>query len=310
MAADPGTGGSVQVTAATRILRRVAVAVVTDSTADLPAGSADGLAVRVVPLHVVVGGQDRRDGDGFGPADLAAALAERITVTTSRPTTDEFVTAYRQLLDAGADAVVSVHLSKDLSGTWQTAVLAARAIGGGLVRVVDSRSTAMGLGFAVLAGARVAAKGATAAEVEMAAVDTAAATTMLFSVDTLEYLRRGGRIGSAAALLGTALSVKPLLHVANGQIVPLEKVRTSARALARLEDRAVAVAAARPVRVAVHHLRAPQRAQDLAERLSRRLLSGSECLVSELGAVVGAHTGPGTLGVVIAPDTCAGVSLR
>ncbi|MBM7772507.1 DegV family protein with EDD domain [Actinokineospora baliensis] len=274
-------------------------AVLTDSTAYLPEGAAERNAVHVVPLLVRVDGQEGRDGLDIGPAQLAAALRDRRMVTTSRPNPAEFAATYRTLLDAGADGVLSVHLSRELSGTWESARLASEEFGTA-VRVVDSRTTAMGLGFAVLRAAEVAATGAPGAEVEAAAVAAAEATRCFFVVETLEYLRRGGRIGAAAALLGTALAVKPILHVVDGQIVPLEKVRTTSRALGRLVDLAVDAAGESPVRVAVHHLADPGRAAELAARLAARLPSAT-CVVSELGAVIGAHTGPGVLGVVVAP---------
>jgi DegV family protein with EDD domain len=222
-------------------------------------------------------------------------------VSTSRPTPGDFVAVYRRLLDGGADRVVSVHLSGELSGTWDAARVAATQVGEHLVTVLDSRSAAMGTGFAVLAAARAAAAGGTAAQVATAAVDTAAATRTFFVVDTLEHLRRGGRIGAAAALLGSALAVKPVLHVADGQVVPLERVRTSARALNRLVQLAVDVAGDLPVSAAVHHLAAPERAERLADQLTARLPGLRELHVSELGAAVGAHVGPGAVGVVVDP---------
>jgi DegV family protein with EDD domain len=220
-------------------------------------------------------------------------------VSTSRPTPAEFAAVYREALEDGADGVVSLHLSRELSGTWDSARLAAAEVGAGSIRVVDSRSAAMGLGFAVLAAAEAAAKGGSREEVYAAAVGTAEHTTTLFYVDTLEHLRRGGRIGAAQALLGTALSVKPILHVREGRIVPLEKVRTVSKGIARLEALAVAAAGDGPADVAVHHLAAAERAALLAERLRGRLPRVRRFYASEVGAVVGAHVGPGVLGVVV-----------
>lgn len=276
-----------------------AVAVVTDSTAYLPEGVAETSAVSVVPLHVVLGSRTGTEGADVSPQDVASALAERrLQVSTSRPTPAEFAEVYRS---TGATRVVSVHLSAELSGTYDAAVLAAAEVeaDGIEVRVVDSATIAMGLGFAVLAAARAAAAGGGLDEVADAAREVAAVTDVLFYVDTLEHLRRGGRIGAAAALVGTALAVKPLLHVAGGRIAPLEKVRTASKALARLEELAVERAGDGPVDVAVHHLAAGEKAQALADRLLERIPGLDSVHVSEVGAVVGAHVGPGLLGVVV-----------
>jgi DegV family protein with EDD domain len=277
----------------------VPVAVVTDSTAHLPEGFADRHRVRVVPLHVLIDGVTALDGVEVGPAALAEALGQRRIVTTSRPTPAEFAAEFRAALDGGAEAVVSVHLSRELSGTWEAAVLAAQEVGPDRVRVVDSRTTAMGLGFAALHAAAAAADGASPEEVEAAAVETAKRSETLFVVETLEHLRRGGRIGPAAALLGTALAVKPVLHMAEGRILPLEKVRTMNRAVARLVELAVLAGAEGPVELAVHHLASPDRAVELANRLEERMPASAGCVVSEIGAVIGAHTGPGVLAVVV-----------
>jgi DegV family protein with EDD domain len=275
------------------------VAVVTDSTAYLPAGVADKHGIGVVPLHVVLGVDTGAEGVEVQPADVAAALAERrVAVSTSRPTPSEFAAAYRA---CGASCVVSVHLSGALSGTVEAAQLAAAEVGvdGVEVRVVDTGTIAMGLGFAVIAAAEAATAGASADEVEAAAVTAAAATTTLFYVDTLEHLRRGGRIGAAAALFGAALAVKPLLHVVDGRIALLEKVRTASKALSRLESLAIARAGDGPVDLAVHHLAAADAAGALAERLRAAIPGLQSLFVSEVGAVVGAHVGPGLLGVVV-----------
>ena len=280
------------------------IAVVTDSTAYLPPEAVDQYGIEVVPLYVVLAGRSGEEGRDIGPADVARALSVRGQhVSTSRPTPGDFVAAYRRCLTAGADQLVSVHLSAELSGTWDAARLAAAQIGEHVVRVVDSRSVAMGTGFAVLAAARAAAAGAGIEAVVEAARRTAAASRMFFVVETLEHLRRGGRIGPAAALLGSALAVKPLLHVKDGAVVPLEKVRTSARALSRLVQRAVEAAGSGPVAVAVHHLAAADRAERLAGELRERLPRLTQLYVSEIGAAIGAHVGPGSVGVVISPSS-------
>ncbi|MGI8625738.1 MAG: DegV family protein [Geodermatophilaceae bacterium] len=279
-----------------------AIAVVTDSTAYLPDGLARELQVSVVPLYVIMGGASGEEGIDITPDQLAAALREsRQQVSTSRPTPISFAKIYRRCLDAGAAGVVSVHLSRELSGTWDAARLAAEDVDPDRVKVIDSRSAAMGLGFAVLAAAERARAGANLDDVVRAGVDTAAATVTLFYVDTLEFLRRGGRIGAAAALLGNALAVKPLLHVVDGRIVALERVRTASKAIARLAEVAVERAGSRLVDVAVQHLAAPERAEAVASVLRERVPRLRRMYISEVGAVVGAHVGPGLIGVVVAP---------
>jgi DegV family protein with EDD domain len=281
----------------------VSVAVLTDSTAYLPPHLLEQYDIDVVPLYVVLPGRSGREGREIGPDDVARALAVRgQRVSTSRPTPGDFVLAFRHRLEQGADRLVSIHLSSELSGTCDAARLAAAQVGEHLVTVIDSRSAAMGVGFPVLAAARAAADGASAQDVAEVARATAAATRTFFVVDTLEHLRRGGRIGSAAAVLGSALAVKPLLNMRNGQVLPLEKVRTFARALSRLVQRAVEAAGEGPVSVAVHHLAAPERAERLASELRHRLPALGELFVSELGAAIGAHVGPGAVGIVVSPE--------
>ncbi|RBY83159.1 DegV family protein [Blastococcus sp. TF02A-26] len=280
----------------------MSVAVVTDSTAYLPEDLVRQHGIEVVPLYVVLAGRSGREGTEISPLDVARALGTRgQQVSTSRPTPGDFIAAYRRCLDRGAERVVSIHLSSELSGTWDAARLAAAQVGEHLVTVIDSRSAAMGTGFPVLAAVRAAARGEDARAVADAARRTAAGTRTLFVVDTLEHLRRGGRIGAAASLLGTALAMKPVLHVVDGQVVPLEKVRTSARALARLVQRVVETAGGRVVELAVHHLAAPERAQKLADDLRQALPEAGDPVVSELGAAIGAHVGPGAVGVVVSP---------
>lgn len=278
------------------------IAVVTDSTAYLPDGLARDLQISVVPLYVIVDGDSGEEGIDVTPAQLAAALREsRRQVSTSRPTPSSFAQTYRRCLRAGAAGVVSIHLSRELSGTWDAARMAAEDVDRDRIKVIDSRSAGMGLGFAVLAAAERARAGCGLDEVFRAGVDTAAATVTLFYVDTLEFLRRGGRIGAAAAVLGTALAVKPLLHVVEGQIVALERVRTASKAIARLADVAVERAGTRPVDVAVQHLATPERARHVSSVLQERIPRIRRIYTNEVGAVVGAHVGPGLIGVVIAP---------
>ncbi|MEV4619764.1 DegV family protein [Asanoa sp. NPDC049573] len=276
----------------------MSVAVVTDSTSYLPPDAQ--ATVSVVPLTVVINGVEGSEGVDVSSAEVARALGgRRVSVTTSRPSPASFASLYRRLLSEGASDVVSVHLSAQLSGTVESARLAAAEVGP-QVSVVDARSTGMGLGFPTLAARAAADQGLSAAAVRLAAVEAASRTSTLFYVDTLEFLRRGGRINAASALLGTALSVKPILHVVDGGIVVRDKVRTASRGLARLVDLAVEAAGESDVDIAVHHLdgadRAVQLASTLASRLGPRL---RDCYVTEIGAAVAAHVGPGLASVVV-----------
>jgi DegV family protein with EDD domain len=276
------------------------VAVVTDSTAYLPAELSGRYDLTVVPLTVVINGDSGLEGLEISPAEVARALGgRRSSVSTSRPAPSQFAAAYSELLDAGADGIVSVHLSAKLSGTFEAAQLGAASFGR-KVEVVDSQTTAMGLGFAALATGAAATRGASIDAVRQTAVEHSARVSTLFYVDTLEFLRRGGRIGAASALLGTALSVKPILHMVDGSIVVRDKVRTAGRALARLVDLAAEASGEGEVDIAVHHLGAPDRAAALADAVAMRLGDRlRDCYLTEIGAVVAAHVGPGVAGVVV-----------
>ncbi|MFF2076511.1 DegV family protein [Kitasatospora sp. NPDC058162] len=276
------------------------LAVVTDSTAYLPQAALDRHGITVVPLSVAVGDAVLCEGVEISPKDVAEALRAKQRVTTSRPNPETFAAAYRAAAEAGARGIVSVHISGELSGTVEAARLAA-AEAPVPVRVVDSRLVGMALGYGVLAAAEAIEAGRGLEAAAEAATRRAAGTSGFFYVDTLEHLRRGGRIGAARALLGSALAVKPLLHLDAGRIEPLEKVRTASRAIARLEEIAVERSGEGEVDITVHHLAAEERAEQLAERLRARVPGLRELYVGEVGAVIGAHVGPGLLAVVVAP---------
>ena len=283
------------------------VAVVTDTTACLGADRAEAAGVTVVPLHVHVGGGRSVPAREITPEEVVEILAAgKERAATSRPSPGELVETYRRVVaETGCEAIVSVHLSAGVSGTVEAAELARDELAGQVpVEVVDSRVIGLAMGYAVLAGARVAAGGADPGEVAEAVRARAAASRTWFYVDTLEHLRRGGRIGRAAALVGAALAIKPLLTLRDGEVHPAAKVRTRAKALARLVDLAVeavetARSEGRPVELAVHQLAAEGGAADLAEELRGR--TGLTPEIAVLDPVVGVHTGPGTLGVVVAP---------
>jgi DegV family protein with EDD domain len=278
--------------------------VVTDSTASLPGELVASLGITVVPLQVIVGATPYEEGaEGATPGTVAEALREFVPVSTSRPAPALMLEVYEKLAAEGATEIVSIHLSSEMSGTYESAQLAAQQATARVVPV-DSRQVGIATGFSVLTAAEVVAAGGSADAAAEAARSRAAATTSLFYVDTLEYLRRGGRVGAAAALLGGALAVKPLLAIEDGRVVNREKVRTAGRALARLEELAVAAAGDEPVDVGIAHLASEERGATLAQRLRERLeanLEGREVQCGEVGAVLGAHVGPGMLAVCVAP---------
>ncbi|MGW1600473.1 DegV family protein [Streptomyces eurythermus] len=276
------------------------VAIVTDSTAYLPPRAMERHGITTVPLTVVLGDQALEEGTEISTRSLAQVLQKRRSVTTSRPSPQVFAETYRRLAESGASGIVSLHLSAELSGTYDAAVLAAREAPVP-VRVVDTGVVAMALGFCALTAAEAAEAGGTVDEAVTAAEKRAAGTSAVFYVDTLDYLRRGGRIGAAQKLLGSALAVKPLLQLEDGRIELLEKVRTASKAIARLEELTVERAGNAEVDIAVHHLAAADGAAALADRLRARVPGLADLHVSEVGAVIGAHTGPGLLGAVVSP---------
>lgn len=274
------------------------VRVITDSTCYLPPGVARLVNISVVPVQVIVAGQAFDETQDEQAHRVAEALRDWQPVTTSRPSPERFRQAIEAAIDEGATGIVIATLSGSMSATYESALIAAKECSIP-IRVLDSRTIAMALGFGVLDGAAVAAHGGSIDEVAEAIERTVASTTVIFYVDTMEYLRRGGRVSAARAAVGHALKVKPLLTVRDGSVQLLEKVRTSQRALGRLGD--LADEAAGPgARFAVQHLAAHDRATALAERLRAQHPSADivECAV---GGVVGAHVGPGMVAVVVAP---------
>ena len=276
------------------------VAVVTDSTSYLPASLLRGSGVRIVPVQVVMGGQaEDETSEESSVRRVAEALRAWQPVTTSRPSPERFRECFESAVRDGATGIVCATLSRRMSGTYDSAMLAAKETDVD-VRVVDSRTVAMALGFAVLAGDAGAREGASLDDVQQIIERRAWNSTSLFYVDTLEYLRRGGRIGSTRAAVGQALKVKPILRILDGEVVPLDRVRTTGKAIGRLTDLALGSAESRPVEFAVQHLDAEGRAEELAATLRRRR---PDCpvVVCPLGAAVGAHTGPGIVSVAVSP---------
>ncbi len=274
------------------------VAIVSDSTGYLtdeltPPG------LTVVPVAVILGDQSFDEGTEISMAEVADALRRKDTVTTSRPAPARFADAYAALAGQGHDHIVSVHLSGDMSGTYDAARIAAREAPVP-VTVVDSRTVGTALGFAARSATLVAEAGGTASEAAGAAERRASASHTWIVVESLDQLRRGGRIGAAQALLGNALMVKPILEVRDGMIAPLEKQRTMGRAVARMAEHASEFAGSAPADVVVQHCDSEQRAQDLAGTL-RAALPAAEVHVIEVGSVISAHVGLGTISVAVCP---------
>jgi fatty acid kinase fatty acid binding subunit len=278
----------------------MAVAVVTDSSSDLPAELAAEHGIEVVPLSIRFGDEELVDRRDLTPAQFwARCAASPVLPETAAPAPGAFQAAYERAAERGADGVVCVTISSKLSATISAASAAADGLEGRIpVRVVDSRSVTMGLGMIVLAAARAAEAGGSVDEVAAAAEDLVPHTRVYGTLDTLENLKKGGRIGAAQALLGSLLSVKPVIEVRDGEVEPGPKQRTRARALAWLAEK---VAADGPTgKVAVISGMAPD-VETLCELLSRHL-PRERLVLADLGAVIGTHAGPRTIGVAYQVD--------
>ncbi|MGO1051699.1 DegV family protein [Crossiella sp. CA198] len=275
------------------------VAVVTDSTACLPTGLAERMGISVVQLQLQVG-EKASDEAYLPPDEVAEAMRNQIPVRTSPPPSAAFFWTYQEAAARGAQAVVSVHLSGELSQTLEAAKEAA-AQSRIPVHIIDSQSCGMSLGYGALAAAEAAGAGANVAQVQGIAQFRCHHASEFIYVDTLDWLRKGGRIGAASALIGTALGIKPVLTLQRGEIVPFSKVRGAERALEKLVEAAVERAGDRPVDVAVEHFGSPDRARKLLEQLQARVSYGREFLLTQVSSIIGAHVGPGALGVTISP---------
>ena len=272
------------------------VVVVTDSSARLPADLLAEWDIRVVPLHVLIDGKDFRDGVDDVPADLY----QRPQVSTAGASPAELAAAYRTAwADSAGDGVVAVHLSTALSSTLGAAQHAAAEFMG-TVRVVDSKSAAMGTGFVALAAARSARSGADRDAVVVQAESSAARVHAFLVVQRLDNLRRSGRIGTAASWLGTALAVKPLLRIDDGKLVLAQRVRTTSKATAAMVEQVLEVVGERRAALAVQHVDNPAGAAQVAATLAAALPGCGPAVVTDLGPVLGVHLGPGAVGVVVA----------
>ncbi len=276
------------------------VAVVTDSTCDLPHSLVEEIGLRVVPLSVAFGDEVLVAGVTLQTEEFYRRLTESsVMPTTSQPAPVWFDEAFADCVDEGYEAVVALHCSAALSGTVAVARERARHTPL-MVEVVDSRLIGGSLGLAALAAHRAAVSGGSVEDVVAAAEGVRAGVTSLVVVDTLEYLRRGGRLSGHQAVLGTALRVKPVLHLTeDGRVEVIQRARTWRKARERLVELAVSSADGGEADVIVVHSLAPGRAAEVRDELRTRL-HVRELLEGEIGPVVGSHTGPGAVGVAVA----------
>jgi DegV family protein with EDD domain len=276
----------------------VPVIVVTDSSARLPDDAIAEWGIRVVPLHVLLDGTDLRDGVDKMPADLYQR-----NVSTAGASPSELSAVYRDALaDSRGDGVVAVHISTELSSTLGAAQHSAREFDGA-VRVVDSRSAGMGTGFVALAAARAARHGDELDAVAEQAESTVPKIHAYLVVQRLENLRRSGRISATAFRLGTALALKPLLRIDGGKLVLAQRIRTTSKAIVAMVEQVLDVVGERRAALAVHHVDNPAGAAEVAATLAGALPGCGPAIVTDLGPVLGAHLGPGAVGVVLALES-------
>lgn len=280
------------------------VRIVTDSTADLPAEIASALGITVVPLTVFFGEEAYLDGVELDSASFYVKLAaSKDLPRTSQPAPADFQKAFQRLIDEGADAILSIHLSSKLSGTYQSACTARDSLPESVrkvpIEIVDSSSISVGMNYAIQQAARMAQAGKNLEEIKATAEDTLGRSRILAVLDTLEYVRRGGRIGGASAMLGNMLSFKPIIALKDGEIVPVERPRTRAKAYARVAQLLSEIGA-------VEHVSIVETNSEVGQQLGEAIQSvhSGELQHYDLGAVIGTHTGPGTAAIafVIAKD--------
>lgn len=278
------------------------VRLVTDSTADLPESLVRKYDITVVPLYVHFGEESLRDGVDIWASEFYYRLENSgVLPQTSQPSPGDFLEAYRPLVEAGEE-VLSIHLSRALSGTCHSAELAADMVGGAGVRVVDSGLASLGVGMVVLEAARRIEAGAGREEAAEAVRRASQRLVVYFVVETLEYLRKNGRIGRASEFLGSLLNIKPVLTLQDGVVAPVEKARGKGKALGRIFELLHERLGDKAARFAVVHGDRPEEAASLAERVKREFNCVEPPFTGYVGPVIGCHAGPGLLGVVALTD--------
>jgi fatty acid kinase fatty acid binding subunit len=277
----------------------MAVRIVTDSTADIPRDQAGAAGITVVPLTVFFGDEAYLDGVDLDNAGFYQKLSTSKTLPrTSQPSPAAFQQAYTRLIDEGADAILSIHLSAKLSGTYQSARAARDTLPDTVkkipIDIIDSQSISVGMSWAILLAAREAREGVGLAEMKAHVLDRLARTRILAVLDTLDYIKRGGRIGGARALLGNMLSVKPIISLKDGEVVPLEQPRTRSKAYARIAQLVQEMGR-------VEHVSLAESDDEVGQQLAQviKTVYAGELPVYRLGAVLGTHAGPGTAAVAV-----------
>lgn len=274
------------------------VAIVADSVSNLPADLVKQYGIHIVPAIVNWEGQSLLDG-----VDITTeAFYKRLQTSselpkTSQPSPGQFAEVYEKLTNEGK-SIVTVTVSEKLSGTYASANLALQSMEGKPIEIVDSRSASLGQGLLVLAAARMAAEGHSHTDIAAHLRTLVPRMRVIFVVDTLDYLHKGGRIGGAQRLVGSILSIKPVLHIEDGRVEPFASIRTKSKAIQHMLDTvtAEAKAAGGPVRAGIIHANAPEAAEDVARRV-REAISPVELIVTELSPTIGTNVGPGTVGV-------------
>jgi DegV family protein with EDD domain len=277
----------------------MAVRIVTDSTADIPSEVAQQLGITVVPLTVFFGDEAYLDGVELDNASFYRKLeTSRELPRTSQPSPAAFAEAYERLIKEGATGILSVHLSSKLSGTYQSAVTAREMLPEGMrtvpIEIVDSESISIGMNVPIMKAAEEARAGESLEEIREHLLDRLARTRILAVLDTLEYVRRGGRIGAAGALLGNMLSFKPIISLKNGEVIPLERPRTRGKAYERIAQLLHEMGPLESVVIAESN---EEVGRQLAEAL--KPVYPGEIPTCKLGGVLGTHTGPGTVAISV-----------
>lgn len=273
------------------------VALVADSTAYLPSDLIEKYQIDIIPLSVIWDGDTFEDGVDITTSQFYDRLEKSPSLpSTSQPPAGRFKDRFSALLDSGKD-VVAILISAGISGTVNSALQAQADLDPTRIEVIDSGTAAMATGLQIIAAARKAAEGGSLQEVAQVARESQAHTDVVFAVDTLEFLHKGGRIGGAKRFLGSMLNIKPILEMRDGKIEAVDQVRTQNRALERMIDLIAEKAGdEKPLRMSVIHSNVPEMAQKLKDEVQARFLP-EEIFISELSPVIGTHVGPGTLAI-------------